>query len=60
MSSTNYLAVVTRREQQSKSPAERAERAGAEQRRLKQECADRRESARRSQAASAAGPSGTR
>ena len=42
MSSTNYLAVVTRREQQSKSPAERAERAGAEQRRLKQECADRR------------------
>ena len=41
--STNYLAVVTRREQQSKSPVERAERAAAEQRRLKQECADRRE-----------------
>jgi hypothetical protein len=51
--STNYLASVTRREQQSKSPAERADRAAAEQRRLKQECADRRQARAVSSAAAA-------
>jgi hypothetical protein len=42
---TDYYSVVTRRAQQSKSPAERAERCAADQRRLKQEAAERRKSA---------------
>jgi len=43
---TDYYSAVTRRAQQSKSPAERAERCAADQRRLKQEAAKRREGAR--------------
>ena len=42
---TNYYSAVTQRAQQSKSPAERAERCAADQRRLKQEAAERRQAA---------------
>ena len=42
---TNYYSAVTQRAQQSKSPAERAERCAADQRRLKLEAAERRKSA---------------
>ena len=43
---TDYYSAVTRRAQQSKSPAERAIWCAADQRRLKREAAERRETAR--------------
>ena len=49
---TNYYSAVTQRVQQSKSPAERAERCAADQRRLKQEAAERRQSGAAKAAAS--------